>query len=128
MLEILTRLCSGRGKRKDLDKLEEIARVTKSRSLCGLGKTAPNPVLTTLEYFRDEYEAHLNGHCPAKKCKDLVTYSVTNQCIGCTLCAQKCPTGAIAIRPYELHEIDQDRCTRCDICKQVCPNDSISVT
>ena len=127
MLEILTRLCQGKGRRKDLDKLDEIARVTKSRSLCGLGKTAPNPVLTTLEYFRNEYEAHLEGRCPAKKCKDLVSYTITSQCIGCTLCAQKCPAGAIAVRPYELHEIDQDLCTRCDICKQICPNDCIEV-
>ncbi len=127
MLEILNRLCAGKGKRKDLETLEEIAGVTKSRSLCGLGKTAPNPVLTTLRYFRDEYEAHLNGICPAKKCKDLIAYSITSRCIGCTLCAQRCPADSIPVRPYEQHEIDQQTCTRCDICRQACPNEAIEV-
>jgi NADH-quinone oxidoreductase subunit F len=128
MLDILTRLCSGRGKRQDLAKLEEIATITKARSLCGLGKTAPNPVLTTLRYFRDEYEAHLEGVCPAQRCKDLISYSITSTCIGCTVCAQRCPAEAIPIEPYQQHRIDQDTCTRCDICRQVCPNDSIEVT
>ena len=128
MLDILNRICAGKGKGEDLAKLEEIAGLTKAHSLCGLGKTAPNPVLTTLRYFRDEYEAHLNGVCPAKKCKALTTYTVTNQCIGCTLCAQKCPVGAIPIRPYQPHEIDQEACTRCDICRQICPNGAIEVT
>ena len=127
MLEILTRLCSGQGKPQDLAKLEEIAQITKTRSLCGLGKTAPNPVLTTLKYFREEYEAHLNGICPAKRCKNLVSYAITSTCIGCTLCAQKCPTGAIPFQPYQQHQIDQDACTRCDICRQICPNESINV-
>jgi|APSaa5957512622_1039677.scaffolds.fasta_scaffold14228_2 NADH-quinone oxidoreductase subunit F len=125
MLEILTRLCAGQGKPQDLEKLEEIAEITQTRSLCGLGKTAPNPVLTTLKYFREEYEAHLNGICPAKRCKGLVSYSVTSNCIGCTLCAQKCPTGAIPIDPYRQHQIIQETCTRCDICRQICPNEAI---
>jgi len=128
MLEILTRLCEGQGKPRDLEKLEEIAAVTQTRSLCGLGKTAPNPVLTTLKYFREEYEAHLNGTCPAKRCKGLVTYSVTSNCIGCTLCAQNCPAGAIPIDPYQRHQITQETCTRCDICRQVCPNEAITAT
>ncbi|MFC2158679.1 NAD(P)H-dependent oxidoreductase subunit E [Acidobacteriota bacterium] len=128
MLQILEKLCSGEGNASDLDKLEEIARMTKQGSLCGLGKTAPNPVLTTLEYFRKEYEAHIKGTCPAKKCKSLITYTIDKTCIGCTLCAQKCPVEAIPIVPYERHNILQDKCTKCGTCKQTCPTDSVQVT
>ena len=128
MLHILEKICSGKGKEDDLLKLEEIAEKIKERSLCGLGKTAPNPVLTTLKYFKEEYEAHLNGRCPAKRCKELITYSITDNCIGCTICAQKCPTHAILPLPYKKHEIDQEKCTKCDTCRQVCPNDAVQVT
>jgi NADH:ubiquinone oxidoreductase subunit F (NADH-binding)/Pyruvate/2-oxoacid:ferredoxin oxidoreductase delta subunit len=124
MLDILERLCTGKGKNEDIDKLEEIANKTKTGGLCGLGKTAPNPVLTTLSHFRDEYEAHVKGICPAKRCKELITYSITDDCIGCTICAQRCPTSAIQITPYKQHQINQTRCTKCGTCKQVCPNDS----
>ncbi len=96
-------------------------------SICGLGKTAPNPVLSTLRYFRDEYEAHLAGRCPAGKCKALIAYRVTDDCIGCTLCAQHCPADAIPMTPYAEHEIDQEKCTRCDTCRQVCPVDAVVV-
>jgi len=125
MLDILTRLCEGQGKKGDLEELEQLALMVKKGSLCGLGKTAPNPVLSTLKYFRDEYEAHLEKRCPAGKCKALITYSVTEYCIGCTICAQHCPTEAIAMTPYQKHEIDTDKCVRCGTCKEVCPTDAI---
>jgi len=127
MLDIMNRLCAGEGKKDDLDKLESLAGMINKGSLCGLGKTAPNPVLTTLRYFRDEYETHLQGRCPAGKCKALITYSVTDDCTGCTLCAQHCPADAIEFMPYQKHEIDADKCTRCDICRIKCPEDSIEV-
>ena len=128
MLTILEKLCTGKGTDSDIVKLEEIAHKTKQGSLCGLGKTAPNPVLTTLEYFREEYEAHLNGICPAKSCKDLITYSIDDSCIGCTICAQKCPVKAIAVTPYERHIIKQDLCTKCGTCRQVCPTETVEIT
>ncbi len=127
MLDILERLCAGSGRDGDLDTLEELAHGVKSGSLCGLGRTAPNPVLSTLRYFREEYEAHLEGRCPAGKCKELITYRVTDDCTGCTLCAQHCPTGAIDFMPYQKHEIDADKCTRCDTCRSKCPEDAITV-
>jgi NADH-quinone oxidoreductase subunit F len=128
MLDILERLCAGEGSAGELETLEQLAYAVKSGSLCGLGKTAPNPVLSTLRYFRDEYEAHLEGRCPAGKCKALITYRVTDKCIGCTLCAQHCPADAIAFTPYQMHGIDNDKCTRCGICKDKCPEKAIEVT
>ena len=127
MYEILNRLCQGKGKKKDLDELERLAVSTIEGSLCGLGKTAPNPIVSTLHYFREEYEAHLKGVCPAKKCEALVKYVVEGECIGCTICAQHCPVDAIEPRPYQKHEIDVDACIRCDVCKQVCPENVVLV-
>ncbi len=127
MLDILDRLCAGKGEAADLDELEHLARMVKQGSLCGLGKTAPNPVLSTMRYFREEYEAHVQGRCPAGKCKALIAYSITDDCIGCTICAQHCPTDAIAMRPYERHEIDRAKCIRCGTCKSVCPADAVRV-
>ena len=127
MLEILERLCEGRGRDGDLEELEHLAQATQTGSLCGLGRTAPNPVLSTMQYFRGEYEAHMAGRCPALKCKRLIRYVVTDRCIGCTRCAQQCPVDAIAPRPYERHEIDDTLCTRCDGCRVACPVDAIEV-
>jgi NADH-quinone oxidoreductase subunit F len=128
MLEILDRLCCGRGQRQDLDELESLAVQISRGSLCGLGKTAPNPVLTTLRYYRDEYEAHILGRCPAGKCRALIKYHITADCTGCTLCAQHCPVDAIPITPYERHVINLDLCTRCDSCRRVCPHQAVEVT
>jgi NADH:ubiquinone oxidoreductase subunit F (NADH-binding)/NADH:ubiquinone oxidoreductase subunit E len=127
MLTLLEKICRGEGRKGDLDKLEELAKKTKLGSLCGLGKTAPNPVLSTLNYFREEYEAHLQGRCPAGSCQDLIEYTITDACIGCTICAQQCPTDAIPVQPYKVHEIIQDKCIKCDTCKQVCPTNAVMV-
>jgi NADH:ubiquinone oxidoreductase subunit F (NADH-binding) len=125
MLDILNKICSGKGKIEDLESLEKLAISVNKGSMCGLGKTAPNPVLSTLKYFRHEYEAHINGHCPTGKCKDLISYEITSDCIGCTKCAQRCPSGAIALKPYELHVVEMDKCIKCDICRQICPVDAV---
>ena len=127
MLEILERLCSGDGRQGDIERLEELAAAVKEGSLCQLGGTAPNPVLTTMKYFRDEYEAHIAGRCPAHKCTALIRYRINDNCIGCTRCAQHCPVDAIAMTPYEKHEIDDELCTRCDTCRQVCPSDAVEM-
>ncbi len=127
MLELLERLCAGRARRADLDELERLARQVAQGSLCGLGKTAPNPVLSTLRYFRDEYEAHLAGRCPAGKCPALIRYTINARCTGCTLCAQNCPVDAIPLTPYQRHRIDVERCTRCDTCRVVCPYGAVEV-
>jgi NADH-quinone oxidoreductase subunit F len=127
MLDILERLCGGQGVKSDIDELENLAIMVKKNSLCGLGTTAPNPVLSTIRYFRDEYEAHVAKCCPAGKCKALITYTITDNCIGCTLCAQHCPVDAIEMKPYEKHEIDTEKCIRCGTCKNVCPADAVEV-
>ena len=127
MLDILNNLTEGKAKPGDLDELEKLARWTQKGSLCGLGKTAPNPVFSTLMYFREEYEAHLNGVCPTGKCTALITYSVNEKCIGCTLCAQECPVDAIPFAPHERHVINTEMCIKCDACRVVCPEDAIDV-
>ncbi len=125
MLEILEKICEGKGKLSDIKILEDIAVSIKKGSLCGLGKTAPNPVLSTLKYFKHEYIEHINGTCSSGKCKDLIMYFIEDECIGCTKCAQRCPTDAISYKPYELHVVNNEKCVKCDICKQICPVDAV---
>ena len=127
LLDILDRLCAGEGHAGDLERLEELAQLVAHGSLCGLGQTAPNPVLSTLRHFREEYQEHLQGRCPAGKCKSLIRYMVREACIGCTKCAQQCPVAAIASTPFRQHVIDDALCTRCDLCRQVCPVKAITI-
>jgi NADH:ubiquinone oxidoreductase subunit F (NADH-binding)/NADH:ubiquinone oxidoreductase subunit E/Pyruvate/2-oxoacid:ferredoxin oxidoreductase delta subunit len=127
MLDILDKLCAGKAQRAHLEELERLARQVSAGSLCGLGKTAPNPVLSTLRYFRGEYEAHLQGRCPAGQCAALVKYQITDACTGCTLCSQHCPVNAIPMTPYAQHKINLELCTRCDTCRKVCPQDAVEV-
>ncbi len=127
LLDILERLCEGKGRQGDLEKLEDLASQVTVGSLCGLGQTAPNPVLSTLKYFRDEYEAHIKGRCPAGVCKALVHYTISDACTGCTKCSQECPVDAIPLTPYQKHTIDDALCTRCDSCRRVCPENAITV-
>ncbi len=128
LLEMLEEFSKGEGSMDDLDKLKEMADKIKKYSLCGLGQTAPNPVLTTLRYFEDEYVAHIEEqNCPANVCRDLITYEITDECIGCTQCAQECPVDAISGENGSQHEIDQEICTTCGTCKEVCPVDAVEV-
>ena len=122
MLEILNRIVKGEGKEGDIELLEELCYSIKDGALCGLGQTAPNPVLTTIKYFRNEYEAHINEKkCPAKSCSDLLSYSiVADKCRGCTLCAKKCPVDAISGYPKNPHIIDKEKCIRCGACYNMC--------
>jgi NADH-quinone oxidoreductase subunit F len=125
MLEILDKLCSGKGTMSDIDTLEELAHSVKQLSMCGLGRTAPNPVLTTLQYFRDEYIEHVNGICKTGTCKDMVNFVVNNKCTGCTKCAKACPVDAIPYKPYEIHTIDIELCVKCGLCIDECSFDAI---
>ena len=129
MLEILERITQGKGVLEDLDTLEELAYQIKDSSLCGLGQTAPNPVLTTLKYFRDEYIAHIvEKKCPAKVCKNLLTYEIIpEKCTGCTVCAKKCPVNAISGERKQPHIIDQDLCIKCGECYAKCKFDAIVI-
>jgi NADP-reducing hydrogenase subunit HndC len=123
MVYILDRITSGRGQEADIELLESIAKNVELTSLCGLGQTAPNPVLTTLRYFRDEYLAHIKDkRCPALVCKALISYIIDPQlCGGCTVCAKNCPSNAITGEPKKVYTIDQEKCTKCGICITVCP-------
>ena len=122
MLEILTKITKGQATMEDLDKLEDLCYYVKSNSLCGLGQTAPNPVLSTLRYFRDEYEAHIKEkRCPAGVCKALLSYNIDrDKCRGCTLCARTCPAGAIMGSVKNPHVIDQTKCIKCGACMEKC--------
>jgi NADH-quinone oxidoreductase subunit F len=127
LVEILDRLCTGKAGSEELARLEELSRLIQRGSLCGLGKTSVNPVLSTLRYFREEYEAHVQGRCPAGKCKALIRYQVGEECIGCTRCAQNCPVEAIEAHPHQRHEIDPQKCIRCDTCRQICPVHAVRI-
>lgn len=121
MLEILERITEGKGKDGDIELLEELAMKIKDGSMCGLGQTAPNPVLTTLKYFRNEYEDHIyNKKCTAGSCKALITYSITDACRGCTLCSKHCPVEAISGSVKEKHVIDTEKCIKCGKCLDTC--------
>jgi NADP-reducing hydrogenase subunit HndC len=116
-----TSVSRGQGTMQDLEEMEELCHYIKDNSLCGLGQTAPNPVLSTLQYFKDEYIEHVvNKRCPAGVCKDLMQYFITDKCTGCTICAKKCPVNAISGTVRSLHTIDQTKCTKCGICYDVC--------
>ena len=125
MLDILDRLCTGKGTMEDIDKLEELAISIKQMALCGLGKTAPNPVLSTLKYFRKEYEEHVQGICRTGTCKEMVKLEVTEACVGCTKCAKACPSDAIPYTPYERHHINMEQCVLCGLCIDECSYDAI---
>ena len=126
--EMLDKITKGQGTLEDLDKIEELCQYIKANALCGLGQTAPNPVLSTLTHFRDEYVAHVvDKRCPAGVCKELLTYTIDpDKCKGCTLCARNCPAGAITGKVKEAHVIDPDKCIKCGVCMTNCKFDAIS--
>jgi NADP-reducing hydrogenase subunit HndC len=121
LLEILEKIIAGKGTMEDLETLKELSQVIKDTALCGLGQTAPNPILSTLEAFEDEYIAHVRDHkCPAGKCTALLQYNITDKCIGCTACARICPVNAISGSPKQQHTIDQTKCIKCGACMTKC--------
>jgi NADH:ubiquinone oxidoreductase subunit F (NADH-binding) len=129
MYQILTNICAGNGREEDIAILEELAQAVKDASLCALGGTAPNPVLSTIHYFRDEYESHIKDRsCPAGVCKALITFTIDKEvCKGCLLCSKNCPQEAISGEAKEPHIIDQDKCIKCGVCFDVCKFEAVSV-
>ena len=126
MLEALERITTGNAEENEIEKMEKLAKTISSASLCGLGQTAANPVVSTLKYFRDEYEAHINEkRCPAGSCKELSNFFITDTCIGCRMCKKVCPVDCISGEAKELHVIDQELCTKCGACYDTCPTKSI---
>ena len=127
MLEILNRIVAGKGREGDIEKLEKLAHTIKATALCGLGQTAPNPVLSTIRFFREEYESHIRDHkCPAHHCRDLLEYIIGQDCRGCTACVKSCPVGAITGEPKAVHQINRDKCIKCGACMAKCRFGAIS--
>ena len=129
LLEILEKITSGKGEISDIEKLRELGNIIKEASLCGLGQTAPNPVLTTIDYFRDEYEAHIKEkRCPGEVCRELIEYYIDEDaCKGCGVCKKHCPQNAITGEKKKPHQIEQDKCIKCGICRDACKFDAIKV-
>ena len=126
LYEIVEKITKGKATEQDIANLKELGQIIKDTSLCGLGQTSPNPILSNLKYFEEEFNAHVRDkHCPAGVCKDLLMYEITDKCIGCTRCAKICPVTCISGKVKELHVIDQDRCIKCGSCYEVCPVDAI---
>ena len=126
LFEILEKITKGRATEQDIVNLKELGQIVKDTSLCGLGQTSPNPILSNLKYFEEEFNAHIRDkHCPAGVCKELLMYEITDKCIGCTRCAKICPVTCISGIVKKLHVIDQDRCIKCGACYKVCPVDAI---
>jgi len=129
LMEMLEAITDGKGQEGDIEKLTDLSEMIIDSSLCGLGQTAPNPVLTTIKYFREEYEAHIWAKkCPAKVCKALIVFNVDeDKCNGCTLCARKCPVGAVEGVKKEAHRILQEKCIKCGVCFDSCKFEAITV-
>ena len=129
MLDILTNITEGKGEEGDIEVLEQMSELIKQTSLCALGGTAPNPVLTTIKYFREEYEAHIREKkCAARQCKALIYYSILeDKCTGCTLCAKNCPADAIRGERKHTHIVEREKCIKCGLCYSVCKFDAVRV-
>jgi Pyruvate/2-oxoacid:ferredoxin oxidoreductase delta subunit len=129
MLNILNAITEGRGKEGDIETLQELCDVLTYGALCGLGTSAANPVLSTIRYFKEEYDAHIHDRkCPAGVCKELITYRIDKDaCTGCTLCAKKCPQECISGERKQVHTIDESRCIRCGVCKDVCNFNAVKI-
>jgi NADH-quinone oxidoreductase subunit F len=129
MLEILTNICEGRGDKEDIDTLIEISETVKEASLCGLGKTAPNPIISTIKYFKEEYLEHINNRrCPAGVCKPLTNYYIDeDSCRGCGACKRSCPESAISGEVKKVYKIDESKCIKCANCINTCSFDAVRV-
>jgi NAD-dependent dihydropyrimidine dehydrogenase PreA subunit len=129
MGEILNRICDGKGREEDIELLEGLSQVMIDTSLCGLGLTAPNPVLSTIKYFRNEYKAHIKEkQCPAKVCKELISFSIDSEkCTGCEACVRVCPVDAIAGEKKKPHQLDQSKCVKCRGCYEACKFDAVVI-
>jgi len=126
--KLVTKVCEGKAVEGDLEKMEHLSNVVVKGSLCGLGQSGPNPLLSTLRYFREEYTEHIvNKRCRAGVCRDLITYTINENCTGCMACLTACAYNAITGKKKELHVIDQDHCTKCGACMAVCKFDAVEV-